>query len=207
MKKKNLALTLLWAAGLNGWAAARENAAAGKCDVIRTISIRLINDAAVKPKVVIAAQQEAAWVLESLCVEIEWAARSSTTAPEVRIIVGPLGPGVTERALGITILGADLHNRGAVFFPRVRAMEEVYGYLIDLGRLLGCVLAHEIGHLLLGTTAHSSEGVMIKNFGEAEVQRAAQRRLIFTGSNREMFSGSEIVRRLSTKKATELSAK
>jgi hypothetical protein len=157
---------------------------AADCDVIRTVPIRLINDAAVKPKVMIVAQQEAASVLKSLCVEAEWATRPSTQALEVRMIVGPLGPGITERALGITILGADHHNRGAVFFSRVRAMEKVYGYLIDLGRLLGCVLAHEIGHLLLGTKAHSPDGIMVAHFGEAGVLRAAQGRLIFTPSDR-----------------------
>jgi len=124
-------------------------------------------------------------VLKSLCVEVEWV---ETPALEMRIIVGRLGAGVTEHALGITILAAGHRNRGAVFFSRVRAFEAEYGYLIDLGKLLGCVLAHEIGHLLLGTTAHSPEGIMIANFGEAEVLRAAQRRLRFTPSDREMFS-------------------
>lgn len=106
----------------------------------------------------------------------------------MRIIAGQLGPGITESALGITILAADHHNRGAVFFARVRAMEDVYGYLIDLGRLLGYVLAHEIEHLLLNSKAHSPEGIMIANFAEPEVLRASQRRLRFTPSDREIFS-------------------
>lgn len=45
---------------------------ATECGVLRTVPIRLINDAAVKPKVMIAPQQEAAYVLESLCVQVEW---------------------------------------------------------------------------------------------------------------------------------------
>ena len=161
---------------------------ATECGVLRTVPIRLINDAAVQPKVMITAQQEAAYVLESLCVQVEWAGSPATQVPEMRIIAGQLGPGITESALGITILAAGRRNRGAVFFARVRAMEDVYGHLIDLGRLLGYVLAHEIGHLLLNSKAHSPEGVMIARFGEPEVLRAAQHRLIFTPSDREMFS-------------------
>jgi hypothetical protein len=157
---------------------------AADCIGLRNVPIRLINDAAVKPKVMLAAQQEAAYVLESLCVQMEWAVSPSTKALEMRMIVGKLGPGITGGALGLTILTADHRNRGAVFYSRVRAMEEVYGYLIDLGRLLGCVLAHEIGHLLLNSNAHSPDGIMIANFGDSEMQKAAQHHLIFTGSDR-----------------------
>jgi putative NADH-flavin reductase len=75
--------------------------------------------------VTIAARQEAAYVLKSLCVQIVWTERPSTQALEMRMIVGPLGASTTERALGITILDALHGNRGAIFLSRVRAMEEV----------------------------------------------------------------------------------
>lgn len=165
------------------------------CNVIRTVPIRLINEAAVKPKLVIAAQQEAAWVLESLCVAVEWAAGPSIKALEMHIVVGPAGPGITEGALGITTLNPLYGNRGAVFLSRVRALQARHATLIGLGRLLGCVLAHEIGHLLLNSRAHSLGGVMIRNFGEAEIYSAAQRRLTFTAFDREMFFRTQIARR------------
>ena len=160
---------------------------AADCEVVRAIPIRLINDAAINPRVMVAARQEAAYVLKSLCVQVEWTTNSSP-ALEMRMIVGPLSAGITDRALGLTIFPPDHRNRGAVFLSRVSAMEQTYGYLIDLGRLLGCVLAHEIGHMLLNTNAHSPEGIMIAHFGNAEIQKAVQRQLLFTRSNREMFS-------------------
>jgi hypothetical protein len=100
----------------------------------------------------------------------------------------PIADGVTKYALGLTVLDAIHGNRGAIFLSRVRAAETVYGRFVDLERLLGCVLAHEIGHMLLNSNAHSPEGIMIAKFGDAEMRKAAQRRLIFTRSNREMFS-------------------
>jgi len=180
-------LFLFWVLSLHLGAAA--------CNAIRTVPIRLINDAAVKPKMVIAAQHEAAYVLKSLCVSVEWTTGHSTKTLEMHITVAPLGPGITEGALGITTLDALQGNRGAVFLSRVRELQEQYKAVIGLGRLLGCVLAHEIGHLLLNSRAHSPAGVMIANFREAEIYRAAQRRLMFTGYDREMFFRMQIARR------------
>jgi len=156
---------------------------ASDCGVVRAVPIRLINDAAVEPKVMVAAQHEAAYVLKSLCVQVEWTT-NLTPALEMRTLIAPIADGITKHALGLTVLDAIHGNRGAIFFSRVRAAEAVYGRLVDLGRLLGCVLAHEIGHMLLNSNAHSPEGIMIAKFGDAEMRKAAQRRLTFTRSDR-----------------------
>jgi hypothetical protein len=160
---------------------------ATECNVIRTVPIRLINEAAVQPKLVTAAEREAAYILKSLCVDLDWAAGPSTKALEMHITVAPLGPEITNRCLGITFLDAARGNRGTIFLSRVYALQAPYASRIGMGRLLGCVLAHEIGHLLLNSRAHSPEGVMIAHFGEAEVFQAAQRRLTFTRADREML--------------------
>jgi hypothetical protein len=160
---------------------------ATECNVIRTVPIRLINEAAVQPKLVTAAEREAAYILKSLCVDLDWAAVPSTKALEMHITVAPLGPAITKDSLGVTIFNALDGNHGAVFLSRVRALQAPYASRIGLGRLLGCVLAHEIGHLLLSNRTHSPEGVMIAHFGEAEVFKAAQSRLTFTRADREIF--------------------
>jgi hypothetical protein len=56
--------------------------------------------------------------------------------------------------------------------------------VIDTKTLLADVLAHEIGHLLLGTRTHSTSGIMQANFGESQLRLAYQRRLLFTASDR-----------------------
>src|SRR5690242_6352734 len=93
---------------------------AAECNVMRTVPIRLLNDAAVTPRVVIAAQNEAAWILRSLWVEIEWVRSPSTKALEIRIIAAPLRQNTTPFALGMTILNVKYGNRATVFFSRVR---------------------------------------------------------------------------------------
>jgi len=170
------------------------DAGAAPCSSVRTVPIRLLNEAAVPPTVLTAAQQEAVYILKSLCVHLEWTAESVSDAMEMRTTPAPVGPGVTKGSLGITFLDQSGTNRGTVFFSRVFAVERTYGRLVSLERLLGCVLAHEIGHLLLGTKAHSRGGIMVANFDQAELLKAGQRRLLFTRDDREMFFTHQVGR-------------
>jgi len=46
--------------------------------------------------------------------------------------------------------------------------------------VLGYVMAHELGHLLLGENSHSAEGVMIRRFGLPEWARVARGQMFFS---------------------------
>ena len=56
--------------------------------------------------------------------------------------------------------------------------------MVDVGHLLGCAIAHELGHLLLRSKEHAIEGVMRGDFGPAELRKASQRQLTFTAGHR-----------------------
>lgn len=56
-----------------------------------------------------------------------------------------------------------------VYADRVDAMAHAAG--VDAGTLLGRVMAHEIGHLLLGSPAHRSSGLMRAEWSPALIQR------------------------------------
>ena len=56
-----------------------------------------------------------------------------------------------------------------VYVDRVAAMARTAG--IDAGTLLGRVVAHEIGHLLLGTVSHRPTGLMRAQWSTALLQR------------------------------------
>ena len=69
--------------------------------------------------------------------------------------------------LGVTI---DQHASYA-FYPRVRDL--AWNTDLSESAILGTVMAHEFGHLLLGQGSHSDKGIMmadlcVKNFREAE---------------------------------------
>jgi type IV secretory pathway TraG/TraD family ATPase VirD4 len=42
------------------------------------------------------------------------------------------------------------------------------------------VIAHEVGHLLLGSNSHSQSGIMIAQWHPAELQKLSMGRLLFT---------------------------
>jgi hypothetical protein len=50
----------------------------------------------------------------------------------------------------------------------------------DLPVFLGCVIAHELGHLLLGHPGHSATGVMQPRWGHFQIHQALTGNLLFT---------------------------
>jgi hypothetical protein len=81
------------------------------------------------------------------------------------VTVRILDAAATERllarsALDAKVLGAAVPgaNRAYVFFPRVESVARFHDR--QLGTLLGAAIAHEVGHLLLPTGAHSRVGIM-----------------------------------------------
>jgi hypothetical protein len=57
--------------------------------------------------------------------------------------------------------------------------------LINEGELLGYVVIHELGHLLLGKGSHSSVGLMRAKWEVGELRQAARGNLSFTKSEME----------------------
>jgi hypothetical protein len=80
------------------------------------------------------------------------------------------------------VLGiATLDETGAgyyayVFYDRVRKLAEERRLK---HRLLGCVLAHEIGHLMLGSTSHSIGGIMSGQWSGEGLRRVSEGGLYF----------------------------
>jgi hypothetical protein len=65
-----------------------------------------------------------------------------------------------------------------VFFHRV---EELVGKNTNaLPEVVGLIVAHELGHLLLGSNSHFRRGVMRGHWGPKEVERAAMGNMGFT---------------------------
>ena len=95
-----------------------------------------------------------------------------------------VGPGVTrfksgDAVFGIAFLSSD--GEGAysdVFYDSVKKLHEEWPTRTPI--LLGHVIAHEIGHLLLGTNAHSWMGIMRSQWQGEELQSIAMGKLLFT---------------------------
>jgi len=62
------------------------------------------------------------------------------------------------------------------------------------GEILGCVIAHEIGHLLLGPNSHSRTGIMVGKWSPEALRDAGQGRLHFTPQQAERICAEVMAR-------------
>jgi hypothetical protein len=96
---------------------------------------------------------------------------------QLRILVRPVT--LRETTFGISYL--DEEGKGCY-------ADVFYGRIVDLYQdspvnpagLLGQVMAHEVGHLLLGTNSHAGLGLMRAHWGEEEIASASRGSLFFS---------------------------
>jgi hypothetical protein len=98
--------------------------------------------------------------------------RRTPTEVVVRLIPAPtLSTTLHSEAFGVTYVIKD-SDRGwlaTVFVDHVDSAASHVG--VDAGRLLGRVMAHEVGHLLLGVGYHGAVGVMQAEWTNAMLTR------------------------------------
>jgi hypothetical protein len=100
----------------------------------------------------------------------------------VRIEEGMPGR-VSGADLGYALPFAREGVHATVFYNRIEKL-----CLGPMANLLGAAMAHEIGHVLLGSTEHSATGIMKARWGQAEFQLLACHRLQFTPEDREAIA-------------------
>ena len=172
------------------------------CPDTHRVPVKLFNDAAVSKAVLNSAAGDAAWILKSACVEVVWIAclpvsrsnMSPCAAPfgalELHMLPGPLTTDFHGDTMGIAMPHLDVGDRAAVFVSRVRATAARYPELVGVGDVMGCVIAHEIGHLLLHSNSHSGEGIMRADFRQSDLIKGVQRQLVFTPAERETIQSN-----------------
>jgi len=117
-------------------------------------------------------------ILERAGIEAIWQQGVECLPPAVCIQVSRiLPPRVHPDTVGYTIFPNDGGGSyAAIYLPAV--METAHGLEVDPGTVLGAALTHEIGHLLLGSRAHSS-GIMTARFDSAQMRAASRGELLF----------------------------
>jgi hypothetical protein len=155
------------------------------------LTVRLYNSSAISPLEVMAAHGVADSILRDTGLNIRFRHCGSQTPPGVprdacgdpltpsevvvRIIDAPsANPALRPDAYGVAYVAMD-KNRGwlaTVFSDRVGAAASRVG--VEPGVLMGLVMAHEVGHLLLGSDYHSETGVMRANWPDNLLGRTAE---------------------------------
>jgi hypothetical protein len=100
-------------------------------------------------------------------------------ANEFMLHIVPRGNTRTDLVFGEAFLGEDGTGKYAdVFFDRIQAASGPSE--LDTAQLLGAVAAHELGHLLLGSRAHSRAGIMQPVWEQECLRRIWMGSLLFT---------------------------
>ena len=89
------------------------------------------------------------------------------------------GAGVSSRTLGFAFPRLGQGNHAAVLYPRVKQFAAGNDSTASVEAILGAAIAHELGHLFLGTTEHGP-GVMSEGYDKTHVRQINQRRIRFT---------------------------
>ena len=99
------------------------------------------------------------------------------------------------RALGTSVIDASTGagTLATVFVDRIEVMAE--RARADRWAMVGRVMAHEIGHLVLGSNAHSGTGLMREIWTLAELTRNRAQDWIFSSAQRETLREARLLGR------------
>jgi hypothetical protein len=94
------------------------------------------------------------------------------------------------RTLGNGVFGVSFLDRGGagtyadVFFEPIERLR-AESRETSLAAVLGYVMAHELGHLLLGSNAHAPNGIMRAQWEHEDLRKIAEGRMQFTSQQAE----------------------
>ena len=150
-----------------------------------SLQVILDNRANTPAEVLQAAQATASRIYSALGVDLMWTAASTDTATahRVTLVVSPHAlAGATRHALGTAIANRSSAGRRAyVYLDRVTAFANSVNSPVT--SMLAHVIAHELGHLLIGHSGHAVTGLMSTQWKGAEIERLKNGGLTFTGDH------------------------
>jgi hypothetical protein len=193
------------------------------------ITAMVYNYAAVSPDVLARAERDAARIYERAGITIHWldcplSPESAALFPGCRVQFSPaklalrllrqaLASQLTreEHAYGFAIMPEDgsFAEIAIVFTDETDQVAEHFdrhsGANLESGVLLGVVVAHELGHLLLGAGSHSDIGVMRANWHRKELKLIAQHTVAFTPAQVEKMRAN-VEARMAAEEAMAINA-
>ena len=156
-------------------------ASAAETPAPQTIRLQLRNEARVPDDVLTDARNEVNRIFARAGFEVQWV--DETPRITVKIAAHVLGYArAASPVMGVALRTAD-GQIAQVFFRRVEVFARIHR--ADLSTMLGHVMAHEVGHLLMPAAPHSPTGLMRGVWDDTQVRDAAGRTLTFTEEEAE----------------------
>jgi hypothetical protein len=193
MKARQFALGLFLALAATGSGRATEAVDAGQ----GSVSVWIYDYAGIDGETLSQAKERASRILGRARIDVLWVDCPLSAAEQaaypgckaelhpVRLVVrirAGMPPDQRARARSAFGFAHVPHSGGAgfladVYMPGADLLAS--GDIRERGSMLGHLIAHELGHLLLGTTRHAAKGIMRSPFTSREVERARQGALLF----------------------------
>jgi len=180
----------------------------------KLITIRIHNYAQVESNVLLSAERTTDDILREAGVAAVWLECSAGSIPaEEPACETPMGPtdlmlnllprSMSERfhlridAFGVALEDAErgLGSNAWIFCDLVK--EAATQRQLTQSVLLGTVIAHELGHLLLSTNSHSAFGLMRANWSGKELSAVEHRAMYFSSSESKRIQQAMMSRRKS----------
>lgn len=144
------------------------------------VTVRVLNYAGAKTSVLVAAERAAGQILQDAGVEVIWfncrldASSDSSIDPcrqplspsevVLRMLTNDNRRGITDDAFGSAVPPV----LASIYYEQALWLATRTGYILH--HLVGCVMAHELGHLLLGPGSHAESGIMKRHWGAKELR-------------------------------------
>jgi hypothetical protein len=175
-----------------------------------TMLVLVYEEAGVEPDVFRAAQKEASAILAEAGIASEWVACVSVPPPDecrragqsdvLRVRIFPTAQKsiwkVDPQAFGFALSSPEppFGTVAGIIYDRVQQLAGFRQSLLT--KVLGCVLAHEIGHLLLNGGGHATGGLMKADWRKKEMSLIEQRTFRFLPAQAEEMARGLEARRL-----------
>jgi len=104
--------------------------------------------------------------------------------------------------LGYAVASKEGGTHASVFYQRVK--EVAKGTVDSEPEILGHALAHEIGHLLLGSTAHDPTGIMHTDWTREDLHQMSWQYLFFSAEQAEVLR-ADALRRITLQESSPAS--
>jgi hypothetical protein len=147
--------------------------------------VSVFANAKVTTDVLESAKAEATAIFSSMGIELVWRAQSPARDVDltIRVIDRPI-KGASKSAMGLAV--PDQTGSESFLFAFLNRVEEFARHHDrPVAQMLGHVIAHEMGHLLLPTVAHSNSGIMVAGWEGAQIAQFGRGGLSFTPKQAE----------------------
>jgi hypothetical protein len=149
------------------------------------ITVLVFNFRQVQSTTLAKAEDESGRILARAGVNVTWrdcpTGNESCQKGEGRVFFLAIKAGPVQNEFLDTVSGYALlpHHLAVVHYDYLPRIPHGKRGINETAMVLGCVITHELGHLLLGEREHSIAGIMQEHWGVAQIQSALQSHLSF----------------------------